>query len=120
MTRKDFYGYVKKYGIAIVIAIPLLVLINILLSGKVSMFVMVVIDCVLLLAMFFITLALSQKRLEVIRRKREAFVADKEKHAQEQGAKEFEEKQQIKEAQKERVKTIKKQDRNYPAKRSKK
>lgn len=118
MTRKDFYTYAKKYGIAIIVALPVLILINVLMSGTNRIY-LILIDCVVLLAIFFIVLYLAQKIRDRTTQKRAEFVAKKESEAQAQQAQEFAQRQEDKKQEKETKKTIQKQIRNYPKHKSK-
>jgi len=115
MTRKDFYGYAKKYGIAILIALPILICLNLLMLNKLSMFWMVVVDCLVLVAVFFKTLYIAQKIRDRISNKRAIFVSNKEKEAQEQQSQAFAEKQEEKQEMTVSKKVVQKQNKNYPA-----
>lgn len=117
MTRKDFYNYAKKYGIAILIAIPVLVCIDVLLYNQLSTPWLIVINCVVLLAFYFITLGISQALKNRTAQKRAEFVANKEKEAQKLQAEEFTKKE---EEEKAPQKIIQKQKKNYPSTKRKK
>jgi len=83
-------------------------------SGKVSMTIMVVINCIILLCFYVITLYLADVLKRRTAKKRAEFVAKKEKEAQDQQAQEFSDVQEFKQ------KIKQKQKKNYPSTKRKK
>lgn len=87
MTRNDFYRYAKIYGFAILGALPFLILAGVLLSDKIALWLLVVIDSVILLIAFMIAMVLADKYKQHIAKKREEFLRKKQE-AEEQLLKE--------------------------------
>ena len=78
MTRNDFYKYAKKYGFAILAALPFLVLTGVFLGNVVSLPVLIIIDCAILLIAYFLALVIADKHEKKVAKKREAFLAKKQ------------------------------------------
>lgn len=115
MTRKQFSAYAKKYGITVLIAIPVLVCLNILMANKTSMAVMILVNCVVILCFFVITLYVADVIKRKTQEKRAKFVAEKEKQAAQENANLFKEKEEEKQQKK-----WQKQKKNYPSTKKKK
>lgn len=98
MTRNDFYRYAKIYGLAILGALPFLILTGVFLSDKIAMWLLVVIDSVILLIAFMIAMVLADKHRQHIEKKREAFLKKKQE-AEEQEILQKQQKLEAKEKQ---------------------
>ena len=78
MTRNELMRYAKKYGITVAITIPLLIALNLLIGANMPLWAMIIMNCAIIFAAFFITLFVADKNTQRIARKREAFLIKKE------------------------------------------
>ena len=79
MNRKDFNSYAKKYGIAVMVSIPFMIVASIFLIRTVSNAWLVVINCGILLVCFTFTLLIAEAWKNHITRKRTEYLYKKEK-----------------------------------------
>lgn len=75
MTRKEYVGMFKIYGLALLCVLPVLIALNLLLDGMVSYWVMVLIDCVVIVVAAMLALKIKDKRNARIQQKRAEFEA---------------------------------------------
>jgi len=76
MTHNDYTSYAKLFGIMLIVSIPVLLAINFLLKGLVSMTVLIILDTVLLIAGFCIAIVIKEKHKANIAKKREEYLAN--------------------------------------------
>ena len=81
MDRKEYTGIFKVYGLALLCIIPVLIAINLVLSPLVEYWVMVLIDCVLILVGAMLAIKINDRRKEKIRQKRAEFEAKQKQNA---------------------------------------
>ena len=81
MTRKEYVGIFKVYGLALLCIIPILIGLNMLLNGVVSNVVMTVIDCIVILVGTVIAIKINDKHKEKIQQKRAEFEARQKQNA---------------------------------------
>ena len=116
MTRKDISTIVKKYGLSLLISLPIVFIVDIFLLKNLSSAWIIIIDCALIFLIYVLFLVLYEKRRNYITKKRVEFLHKKEqleKQEQEEALKLAEE-QKIKEQEQEKPKKIiQKQKRNY-------
>ncbi len=79
MNRKEISGLTKIYALSFLCAIPIIILLDILISKYVSTTVLTVIDVILLLLSAVVGYIIAEKRKQKIARKREEFLANKQK-----------------------------------------
>ena len=118
MTQKDFRGYAKSYGIAVLCAIPVLIALDILLLPKIGNTWVIVLDCALILIAFGLTLMFARMWQNHITKKRTEFLNKKDAQMRQQQLEKVAE-----EAQKDENKTQKiwqKQKKSYPTTKRKK
>ncbi|MBQ8762396.1 MAG: hypothetical protein IJZ26_03715 [Clostridia bacterium] len=94
MTRKEFYKYAKKYGFAILGALPFLILAGVFLGDIVSLPVLVIIDCAILLIAYFLALVIADKHEKNIALKREALLKKRAEEAEQLKQQELAEKKE--------------------------
>ncbi len=116
MNRKEFGGYAKKYGIAVLCAIPVLIALDIWLLPKFGNVWIIVFDCVLILLAFALTLFFSKLWSEHITKKRTEFLNKKEAEKRKQ----LVEQAQEREPEQKSEKIWQKQKKNYPQHKRKK
>ena len=75
MTHNDYTAYAKLFGIMLIVGIPVLIAVNFLLNGLVSMTVLIILDTVLLIAGFCIAIIIKEKYKANIAKKREEYLA---------------------------------------------
>lgn len=110
MNRKDFGGYAKKYGIAVLCAIPVLIALDIWLLPKIGNTWTIVLDCVLLLLAFALALLFSRMWANHITKKRTELLNKKDAEKRKQLLEQSEQISQEKSSQK----VWQKQKKNYP------
>ena len=126
LTRKDIRTSVKRYFMAILIALPILFLVDLLLltQTKISNVWIIVIDCFLIILIYVLWLVITQKYRDHITKKRTEFLHKKEQEEKAEQARIREEKEQKhQEETKKETKIVQKQKRNYqnnPTKKHKK
>ena len=123
ITRKEIRTSVKRYFMAILIALPILFVVDLLLltQTKIPNIWVIVIDCFLIVLIYVLWLIITQKYRDHITKKRTEFLHKKElaeKAEQERIRQEKEQKR--KEMEQKPTKIIQKQKRNYQNKPSKK
>ncbi|MBR1925803.1 MAG: hypothetical protein IJ837_02985 [Clostridia bacterium] len=129
MTRKEISTIIKKYGLSLLISVPIVFVVDIFLLRGLSSAWIIVIDCALIALFYVLFLILYQKRKNYITKKRVEFLHKKELQRKQeleeekQKREQEEQEQRILEEQKPK-KIIQKQKRNYtnnkPKKRKKK
>lgn len=75
MNRKEYVGIFKVYGLALLCVIPILIGLNLLLNHLVSYWVMVLIDCIVILIAAMLAMKINDKRKARIQQKRAEFEA---------------------------------------------
>lgn len=126
LTRKDIRTSVKRYFMAILIALPILFLLDLLLltQTKIPNVWVIVIDCFLIVLIYVLWLVITQKYRNHITKKRTEFLHKKEQAEKaEQATIQEEKKQKSQEDSQKPTKIIQKQKRNYqnnPTKKHKK
>lgn len=78
ITKKDFNGYAKRYGIAVLCAIPVLIALDFWILPKIGNVWTIVVDCVLILLAFALTLLFSRMWRDHITKKRTEFLNKKD------------------------------------------
>ena len=79
MDRKEYTAQFKVYGIMLLCIIPILIALNLLLNGIVEYWVMVLIDCVLILVGTIVAIKIDDKRKARIKQKRSEWEARQKK-----------------------------------------
>lgn len=74
MTRKDYYRYAKLFLLSLLVSVPLLVAFNLLVASHLAYWVLLTINVVILLVVFFVTVVLAEKRAKRIARKRQEWL----------------------------------------------
>ena len=123
MTRKEIMSMIKRYFMAILIAIPILFVVDMLIFKFVSNVWLIVIDCFIILLVYVLWLLITQKYRNHITKKRTEFLHKKEQERKMEEQKKLEEKKQQNSESPEKgapTKIIQKQKRNYQNKPSKK
>ena len=123
ITRKDIRTSIKRYFMAILIAIPILFIVDYLLltQTKIPNIWVIVIDCFVIALVYVLWMIIVQKYRDHITKKRTEFLHKKkleEKVEQEKMKKEKEQKRE--EVEQQPAKIVQKQKRNYQNKPSKK
>ncbi len=77
MERKEIMRLTKIYGLSFLCALPIIILIDVLISNYISLFVLTLIDIVILLASAVLGYIIAEKRKQYIAKKREEFLANK-------------------------------------------
>ena len=123
MTRKEIMSMIKRYFMAILIAIPILFVVDMLIFKYVSNVWLIVIDCFIILLVYVLWLLITQKYRNHITKKRTEFLHKKEQERKMEEQKKLEEKKQQNSESPDKgapTKIIQKQKRNYQNKPSKK
>ena len=123
MTIKERFAALRRYFIAVLIAVPILIVLDMFLANKIPNIWIIVIDCFVILLVYVLWLLIVQKyrhhitkkRTEFLHKKKEQEKAEQERQRQEEIAKK-------EELQKEQTPTkiVQKQKRNYTNHKSKK
>ncbi len=123
MTRKEIMSMIKRYFMAILIAIPILFVVDMLIFKFVSNVWLIVIDCFIILLVYVLWLLITQQYRNHITKKRTEFLHKKEQERKMEEQKKLEEKKQQNSEGLENnapTKIVQKQKRNYQNKPSKK
>jgi len=118
MTRKEITTILKKYGLSLLISVPIVLVLDIFLLKNLSSAWIIVIDCALIVFVYVLFLVLYQKRKNYITKKRVEFLHKKElerkQELEEEKQKREQEEQEKKLLEQQKPqKIIQKQKRNY-------
>ncbi|MBR7091260.1 MAG: hypothetical protein IKC79_02270 [Clostridia bacterium] len=79
MTRKEYTAQFKVYGLMLLCVLPILIVLNVLLNNVVEYWVMVLIDCILIVVGAIVAMKIDDKRKARIAQKRAEFEAKQKK-----------------------------------------